>query len=62
MIGITLSAEQVRAAPPEVRRWIEHEISVAFGAAVPGQPQAEDLATRLMGCNADEAAQMLELV
>ena len=62
MIGITLSAEQVRAAPPEVRRWIEHEISVAFGSAVPAQPQAEELTTRLIGCNPDEAAQMLELV
>jgi hypothetical protein len=61
MIGITLSAEQVRAAPSEVRRWIEHEIVVAFGPAVP-QPQAEDLTTRLIGCNPDEAAQMLELV
>lgn len=62
MIGITLTAEQVRAAPPEVRRWIEHEISVAFGGAGPAAPTVEDLTTRLIGCNPDEAAAMLELV
>src|SRR3954469_592690 len=33
MIGITLSADQVRAAPPEVRRWLEHELVGALGLA-----------------------------
>ena len=33
MIGITLSADQIRSAPPEVRRWIEHEVIAALGVA-----------------------------
>ena len=61
MIGITLSPEQVRAAPPEVRRWLEHEVASAFGLAV-DHPAPEDVATRLIGCNPDEATAMLELV
>ncbi len=30
MIGITLSAEQIRSAPPEVRRWLQREIAGAL--------------------------------
>ena len=59
MIGISLSPEQVRAAPPEVRRWLEHEIGMTFGLAAPDHPAAENLATRLVGCNPDEAAAIL---
>jgi len=62
MIGITLSAEQIRAAPLEVRRWLEHELNTAFGFAAPAQAEAEALAARLIGCNPDEATAMLELV
>jgi len=61
MIGITLSPEQVRAAPPEVRRWLEREVASAFGLAA-DHPAPEDFATRLIGCNPDEASTMLELV
>ncbi len=31
MVGITLSPEQVRSAPPEVRKWLEHEIARSLG-------------------------------
>lgn len=62
MIGITLSAEQVRGAPPEVRRWLEHEIATSFGLGAPAHPETEQIATRLIGCNPAEAASMLELV
>jgi len=31
MIGIALTSEQIRAAPPEVRRWVEREVMAAFG-------------------------------
>lgn len=31
MVGITLSPEQVRSAPPQVRRWLEHEIARSLG-------------------------------
>ncbi len=61
MIGITLSPEQVRAAPPEVRRWLEREVTSAFGLT-PDHPAPEDFSTKLIGCNPDEAGAMLELV
>lgn len=61
MIGITLSADQVRAAPPEVRRWLEHEVAAAFGLAG-DHPAPDDAATKLIGCNPDEASAMLKLV
>jgi hypothetical protein len=32
MTNFTFSIEQVRSAPPEVRRWIEHEIRAALAA------------------------------
>jgi hypothetical protein len=32
MTSFTFSLEQLKAAPPEVRRWVEHEIGVALGA------------------------------
>ena len=34
MIGITLSSEQVRTAPPEVRIWIEHQVAISLGLQV----------------------------
>ncbi len=32
MTSFTFSAEQVRSAPPEVRRWMENEIARALGS------------------------------
>jgi hypothetical protein len=37
MVGITLSPEQIRAAPPEVRRWLEHELAVSLGLNPPAR-------------------------
>ena len=31
MVGITLTADQIKSAPPEVRRWLEHEIAATLG-------------------------------
>ena len=31
MAGVTLSVEEIHAAPPEVRRWLEQEIVRALG-------------------------------
>ena len=31
MLGLTLSPEQIRAAPPEIRRWLEQEIAASLG-------------------------------
>jgi hypothetical protein len=48
MIGITLTSEQIRNAPTEVRRWIEREVMSAFGQqpqpADGGKPHGEHLA------------------
>ena len=31
MIGITLSSDQIRTAPAEVRRWIAREVMMSLG-------------------------------
>lgn len=41
MIGITLSPDQIRAAPPEVRRWLEQQIGTMFGLGAPPEPPPE---------------------
>jgi hypothetical protein len=58
MAGITLSADEIKAAPPEVRRWLGHEVLSALGLA-PAPPAAP---SPLVGCNAEEARDMLALV
>lgn len=58
MTGITLSAEQIRRAPPEVRTWIEHEVATSLGLhaqATDSQRQRAQLA----GCSHDELAAVL---
>ena len=41
MIGITLTTDQIRNAPPQVRQWIEHEVIAALGLAADAPPAAE---------------------
>jgi hypothetical protein len=59
MIGITLTSDQIRNAPPEVRRWIEREVMTSLGlqpAPVDGgQPHGEHLAV----CSAEQARAVL---
>lgn len=55
MVGITLNPEQVRSAPPEVRKWLEHEIARSLGligAPADFQPEPE----HLVAVTPDEAA------
>jgi hypothetical protein len=40
MIGITLTTDQIRNAPAEVRRWIEHEVIASLGIAADAPPPA----------------------
>ena len=40
MVGISLTAEQIRAAPPEVRHWIEQQVAGLFGPVAEASPQA----------------------
>lgn len=38
MFGITLWADDIKAAPPAVRRWLEQEVAAGHG---PGAPQGD---------------------
>ena len=62
MVGITLTAEQIRTAPVEVRRWIERELTASLGIqpdfANAEQPRHE----HLVACNLEEAAGVLSLI
>jgi hypothetical protein len=62
MVGLTLSSEQIRSAPQEVRRWLEQEIMRTLGLQ-PGHEFAAQSATPpLVGCTVDEAREILSLV
>ncbi len=60
MAGITLSVDEIKAAPPEVRRWLEMEVLRALG--VQPAPAAATGAPTLIGCNVEEARDVLALV
>lgn len=56
--GITLSCEQIRNAPVEIRRWIEHELATSLGfqvQACDSQPQFP----QPVGCSHDELVGVL---
>jgi hypothetical protein len=56
MIGITLTIDQIRNAPPPVRQWIEKEVAAALGLSLPqaGPPLAPQ-GTHLVACSAEDA-------
>lgn len=60
MIGITLSADQIRNAPREVRQWIEQEVAAGLGLAAP-RPVAPPppQASHLVACSVEEAEAIL---
>ncbi len=69
MTAFTFSVEQLRAAPPEVRRWVANEIARALGGVggLPaGGPDAEptpqEQPMTLAACTAPEALQVFELI
>ncbi|RWL78785.1 MAG: hypothetical protein EOR67_23960 [Mesorhizobium sp.] len=55
MVGITLSPEQIRTAPPAVRQWLEHEIAHSLGLGPSAEPAPPD-APHLVACSPQEAA------
>jgi hypothetical protein len=59
MVGLTLSAEQIRNAPPEVRRWLEQELLASLGLQ---PPSTEPNAPPLVACSSEEAAKVLSLI
>ena len=58
MVGITLSAEQIQAAPPEVRRWIEEQIGDLLGLR--RIPPPIEAGRHLVGCSAAEIRSVLD--
>ncbi len=62
MIGITLTTDQIRNAPKEVRQWIEHEVIASLGlAAEQPAPRASQTA-HLAVLSEEEAAAVLAQV
>jgi hypothetical protein len=62
VVGITLSPERIRAAPPEVRRWLEHEVAFALGLHAPELMEAQRTSPRLVALDVAQAAQVLALI
>ena len=61
MPSFTFTAEQIRSAPPEVRRWFENEIVHAL-AAVRSLPAPRAPEAALGACGFDDAVQVFELI
>jgi hypothetical protein len=63
MTSFTFSIEQVRSAPPEVRRWVEHEIMAALAALNKSEHDPSQIhAAALAACMPQEAAQLFEMI
>jgi len=63
MIGITLTIDQIRSAPPPVRQWIEKEVTAALGLS---EPQLAPAATaepskqaHMVSCSIEDAEAIL---
>ena len=61
MVAITLTPEQIRGAPLEVRRWLEREIAAALDLP-PRAAAAEERDAHLVACGRDEAAALYAAV
>ncbi len=60
MIGITLTTDQIRNAPPQVRQWIEHQVIASLGLAAETPADAgPSHAAHLVACTEEEAAAVL---
>lgn len=62
MIGITLTSEQIRNAPAEVRRWIEHEVMTSMGAKAVPENAGEPRGGRLAACSEEEITAILSQI
>ena len=62
MIGITLTTDQIRSAPKEVRQWIEHQVIASLGLAAEGPASVPAQATHLAALSEEEAAAVLAQV
>src|SRR6185436_20850961 len=62
MVGITLSAEQIRSAPPEVRRWLEQQLALTLGLNAPQPPQAQASRPHLVALSVEQTLQVFSLI
>ena len=63
MIGITLTTDQIRSAPAEVRRWIEHQVMASLGLGAETPPPAAGTPTaHLAAVTGEEAAAVLSQI
>src|SRR6266702_2200821 len=60
MIGITLSADQIRNAPTPVRQWIEQEVTSSLGLAPQPTAAAPPQAAHLIACSPEDMAGVLD--
>jgi hypothetical protein len=63
MTSFTFSIDQVRSAPPEVRRWIEREVMATIATLNKSEHDASQVhAAALAACMPQEAAQLFEMI
>ena len=62
MTSFTFSAEQIKSAPPEARRWMENEIAKALGAPAHEHDPSRMKADALAATTIDEAVQIFNLI
>jgi hypothetical protein len=62
MIGITLSSEQIRSAPAEVRRWIEREVMTSLGLQQLTTDDNKPHGEHLVACSEAEVAAILSQI
>jgi hypothetical protein len=63
MTSFTFTPEQVRSAPLEVRRWIEHEVATTLAALSKSEHDPSEVhAAALAACMPQEAAEVFELI
>ena len=61
MIGITLTADQVRTAPAAVRLWIEREVAKSLGLQLSAPGETSDM-ERIAVCSLQELTDVLSLI
>jgi hypothetical protein len=65
MVGIVLSAEQVKAAPPPVRRWLEQQVAADLAPApleLPEPPAEAFDPARIAACSLPEVLEIFERI
>lgn len=62
MIGISLTADQIRNAPAPVRQWIEQEVIASLGLAPRVPAAAPPQTAHLVACSVEDMAGVLEHV